>query len=152
MWRLIESEIPAVINGGQTLVGAFRIMDTVIATPTRHERRNHYLRSHRERLAHKVFFELSAHFDEDATNFMAECERPRKLFGPVTFEDMQVGAAYSAGTDFDERRLLGNSRPRNGADHRLRAGASKRGNADRFHFSPNILGLCLFIKPDRRHE
>src|SRR5690349_18382954 len=133
MWRLIEAEIPAVINGSQTLVGAFRIMDAVVATSARHERRNHYPGSDLERLAHEVFVELGAQLDEDATNLVSERERPGKLFWPVTFEDMQIGATNSAGSDFDERRLLGNSRPRNGADYRLGAGASKRRDADLFH-------------------
>ena len=37
---------------------------------------------------------------------MSECEGPRKFVRPVTLKDKQIGAANSAGADFDESCLL----------------------------------------------
>ncbi len=133
MRRLVEAEIAAVVDRREALVGVLRIVDAVIAMPARHQRRDHHLRSHLERPAHEILFELAADLDEDAAELVSERERPRQRLRPVTLEDMQVGAANAAGADLDERRLLADVRPRHGADHRLRAGTGEGGNANLFH-------------------
>jgi len=84
MRRLVEPEAAAVIHRGKALVGTLRIVDAVIAASARHQRRNHHLRSHRQRFLHEIHFELVADFDEYAAELMAEGERPGKLLRPVT--------------------------------------------------------------------
>src|ERR1700748_2607288 len=96
MRRLVEAEIAAVIDRRQALVGALRIMDAVIALAAWHQRRDHHLRSHAKRLAHEIFFEFRAAFDNDATEFMPERERPRQRLRPMALKDVQLGAAYTA--------------------------------------------------------
>jgi hypothetical protein len=81
----------------------------------------------------KSSFELGADLDQHAAELVAERERPRQRLGPMTFEDMQVGAAHAAGADFDQRGVLRNFRPRHSADHRLRAGTGECGDADLVH-------------------
>src|SRR5436305_9506582 len=72
-------------------------------------------------------------FHDDAAEFVPQRERPWQLFGPVAFEDMQIGAADAAGADLNERGVLGDLRPWHGTDHRRRAGAGKGRDADLFH-------------------
>src|SRR6266852_3054277 len=122
MRRLVEAEIAAVIHRGQALVGAFGIVNAVIALTARHQRWDHHLRSHAKRLAHEIFLEVRADLDQHAAYFVAERERPRQLLRPVAFEDMQIGAAHAAGADFYQCRLLRDLGPRHGANDRLRAG------------------------------
>ena len=93
MRRLVEPEVAAVIHRGQTLVSGLGIVDAVIAASARHQWRNHHLRSHRQRLLHKIRLELVADFDEHSAELMTESERPGKLLRPVTLEDVQIGAA-----------------------------------------------------------
>src|SRR5262245_32755556 len=130
MRRLVEAEIAPVINRGQALVGVLGIMDAVIATPAGHQRRDHHLRADAERLAHEIFGELSSLFDDDATELVAEGERPRQRLRPVAFEDMKVGAAHPAGADLDQRGVLRDLRPRHRADDRLGAGTGEGGDSD----------------------
>ena len=66
-------------------------------------------------------------------NFMAERERPGKLLRPVTFKDVQIGAANTASADFDESCPLRNLWPGDRADHRLRARTCESRDADLFH-------------------
>ena len=133
MRRLVEAEIAAVVDRRQALVGALRIMHAVIALAARHQRRDHHLRSNRERLAHEVFGKFRSDLDQHAADFMAERERPRQLLRPVPFQDMQIGAADPTGADLDQRRLVRNFRPRNAANDRLRAGPVIGANANPFH-------------------
>src|SRR5213592_1382523 len=71
MRRLVEAEIAAVIDRRQALVGAFRIMNAVIAAAARHQRRDHHLRSHAEWFAHEVFLEFRADLDQHTADFVA---------------------------------------------------------------------------------
>jgi hypothetical protein len=107
-----------------------------------HERWDHDLRSHLQWFIHEVFGELATYLNEDPTNFMPERERPRKCLRPVTFKDMQISAANSAGADFNESCLLGNIRPRNRANYRLRARTGKSGYADLFHCTLPLNPRC----------
>ena len=100
-----RAEIAAVIDRRQAFVGALRIMDAVIATAARHQRRDHHLRSHGERFAHEILVEVGADLDQHAADLMAERERPWQWLRPMAFEDMQVGAADPAGADLDQRGL-----------------------------------------------
>jgi hypothetical protein len=111
----------------------------------RHQRRNHHLRSHAERLAHEVFFEFRADLDQHAADLVAERERPGQLFRPVAFEDMQIGAADAAGADFYQRRLLRDLGPRHGANDRLRTRPVIGANANLFHekSSPALRRLLI---------
>src|SRR5258707_13168729 len=120
MRRLVEAEIAAVIVRRQALVGALWIMNAIITTPARHQRRDHHLRSHAEWLGHEGFFEFRADLDQHAADFMAERERPGQLLRPVALQDMQISAANPAGADFYQRRLLRNFRPWHLSDNRLR--------------------------------
>src|SRR5215472_13884442 len=115
MRRLVETEIAAVINRRQTLIGALRIMDAVVAAAARHQGRYHHLRAYGERLAHEVFGELGSAFDDDAAQFVTERERPGQRLRPMALEDMQVGAADAAGADLDQGSLFADLRPRHGA-------------------------------------
>jgi hypothetical protein len=133
MRRLVEAEIAAVIHRRQAFVGALRIMDAVIASPARHQRRDHHLRSHVKRLAHEIFRKFRADLDQNAANFMTERERPRQWFRPVTFKDVQIGAADAAGTDFYQCGLLRNFRPWHIANNRLRAGTIVGADPDLIH-------------------
>src|SRR5690348_2537886 len=135
MRRLVEAEIAAVIDRREAFIRALRIMDAIIAMAARHQRRNHHARSDLQRLAHKVFFKLGAGFDDDAAEFVAERERPWQRFGPVTFKDVQVGAAHAAGADLDQRRLFRNFRPGNAVNDRLGAGTGEGRDADVLHAS-----------------
>ncbi len=139
MRRLVEAEIAAVIDRRQALVGALRIVDAVIAMAARHQRRDHHLRSHCERLAHEIFREFRADLDQHAADLVAERERPRQWLRPMAFQDMQIGAADAAGADLDQRRLLRNFRPRHGANDRLRAGSVIGAYANLFH--------AIFLRP-----
>src|SRR5689334_11865718 len=105
MRRLVEAEIAAVVDRRQALVGALRIMDAVIAVAAGHQRRDHHLRADLERLRHEVLIELGSAFDDDAAELMAERERPWQRLRPVTLEDVEIGAADTAGADLDQRRL-----------------------------------------------
>src|SRR5262245_53594566 len=133
MRRFVEAQIAAVIDRGQALVGIFGIVGAVITMAAWHQRRNHNLRSHLQWLIHKVFGEFRSCLNENPTNFMPEGEGPRKLFRPVTFKDMQIGAANPASPDFDESCILGNFWPRDRANYRLRARTGESGYADLFH-------------------
>src|ERR1700744_6119857 len=133
MRRLVEAEIAAVIDRRQALIGALRIMDAVIALAARHQRRDHHLRSHRKRLAPEVLVEFRAAFDDDAAEFVAERERPWQQLRPMAFEDMQIGAAHTAGADLDQRSLGRNFRPWHRANDRLRAGTVIGAYAYLFH-------------------
>src|SRR5580704_16638473 len=110
MRRFIESEVAAVIDRGEALIGTLGIMDAVIATAAGHKRRDHHFRSDRERLAHEILFEPAAQFHDDAAELMTERERPWQLLGPMTFEDVQIGSADAAGADLNERGVLGDLR------------------------------------------
>ena len=133
MRRLVEAEIAAVIDRRQALVGALRIMDAVIALAARHQRRDHHLRSHLSGLLMKSSVNSRADLDQHAADFMAERERPGQRLRPMTLQDMQIGAADAAGADLDQRRLVRNFRPWNGANDRLRAGPVIGANANLFH-------------------
>src|ERR1700730_11203480 len=133
MRRLVEAEIAAVIDRGQALVCALRIVDAVIAMAAGHQRRDHHLRPYRERLAHEVFVEFRADLHQYAADLMSERERPRQCFGPMTLEDVQIGAADAAGPDFYQCGLLRNFRPWHAANDRLRAGSVIGAYADLFH-------------------
>jgi hypothetical protein len=76
MRRLIEAEVATVIHRRQALIGAFGIVNAVIALTARHQRWNHHLRSHAKRLAHEIFLEFRTDLDQHAADFMAERERP----------------------------------------------------------------------------
>ena len=118
MWRLLEPEITSVIDGGQTLVGALRVVNAVIALAARHQWRDHHLRSHLQRLAHEVFCKFRADLDQHPANLVTEREWPRQWFRPVALQNVQIGAANTAGADLDESGLARNFRPRHGADDR----------------------------------
>ena len=133
MRRLVKAEIAAVIDRRQALVGALGIMDAVIALAARHQRRDHDLGSHRERLAHEVFLEFRADLDQHAADLVTERKRPRQRLRPVPFEDMQIGAADAAGANLDQRALLRDFRPRHGADDRLRTRSVIGAYANLFH-------------------
>ena len=133
MRRLVEAEIAAVIDRRQALVRALGIMDAVIALTARHQRRDHHLRSDRQRLAHEIFGELRAALDDDAAKFVAQRKRPRQWLWPVALQNVQISAADAARADLDQRRLPADLRPRHGADHRLRARALMCANANLFH-------------------
>src|SRR5262245_49658219 len=133
MWRLVETQIAAVVDRGQAFVGILGIVGAVVTMAAWHQRRDHYFRTHRQRFVHEVFGELSACLNENPANFMPERERPRKLLRPVAFKDMQISAANSAGADFDESCLLGNIWPRDRANYRLRVRTGESGYADLFH-------------------
>ena len=135
MRRFLKTEIAAVIDRRETFVGALRIMNAVITAAARHQRRDHHARSDLQRLAHEVFDKFAAGFDDDAAEFMTKRKRPRQRFGPVPFEDVQVGAANAAGADLDQRRFLWNFRPGNAVDHRLGARTGKGRDADLLHAS-----------------
>src|SRR5262245_44485362 len=130
MRRLVEAEIAPVINRGQALVGLLRIMDAVIALPARHQRRDHHLRADAERLAHEIFGERTALFDDDAAELVPEGERPRQRLRPVAFEDVKVGAAHPAGADLNQRGVRGDLRPRHRPDDRLGAWTGEGGDAN----------------------
>src|SRR5262249_35258448 len=102
MRRLVEAEIAPVVDRGEALVGVFRIVDAVIAAAAWHQRRDHHLRSDLERLAHEVLTQLGPYLHENAANLVPKRERPGELLRPVTFKDVQVGAANAAGADLDE--------------------------------------------------
>jgi hypothetical protein len=70
-----------------------------------------------------------------ATELVAERERPRQRLWPVTFQDMQVGAADAARADLDQRGLFADLRPRHVADHRPRARAVIGADANFLHAS-----------------
>ena len=147
MRRLVETKIAAVIDRRQALVGAQGIMDAVIAFAARHQRRDHHLRSDRQRLAHEVFSEFRADLDQHATDLVTERERPWQRLRPMAFEDMQIGAADAAGADLYQRRLLRNFRPRHSANDRLRAGTVIGAYANLFHgnfLRPLLLLLLAF--------
>src|SRR6185437_5807266 len=121
--RLVEAEIAAVIDRRQALVRALRIVNAVVAMAARHQRRDHHLRAHLERLAHEVFVELAAAFDNDAAELVPESERPWQRLRPMSLEDVKIRAADAAGADLDQRGLPADLRPRHGADDGLRAWA-----------------------------
>src|SRR5258708_15099170 len=122
MRRLVEAEIAAVIHRRQALVGAFRIMNAVIAMAAWHQGWDHHLRSHAEFLAHEVFAEFGADLDQHAADLVPQREWPGQRLRPVALEDMQIGAAHAAGADFYQCRLLRDLGPRHRANDRLRAG------------------------------
>ena len=108
-------------------------MDAVIALAARHQRRDHHLRSHVKLLAHEVFLEFRADLDQHAADLVAERERPRQRLRPMSFQDMQIGAADTAGADLDQRGLFRDFRPGHLADHRLCARTGIGAYADLFH-------------------
>jgi len=105
-------------------------MDAVIAPSAWHQRRDHHFRADAERLAHEILGELRSGFDDYAPELVAERERPRQRLRPVTFQDVQVGAAHSAGADLNERGIFGDLRPWHRTDDRLGAGSGEGGDAD----------------------
>src|SRR5262249_19552701 len=78
----------------------------------------------------EIFGELSSLFDDDATELVAEGERPRQRLRPVAPEDMKIGAAHPAGADLNERGVRRDLRPRHRADDRLGAGTGEGGESD----------------------
>src|SRR5205085_4136455 len=143
---LVEAEVAAVIDRRQALVGALRIMDAVIAAAARHQWRDHHFRSHCKWLAHEIFGELGADLDQHAADLVTERERPRQWLRPMSFQNMQIGAANPAGADLDQRRFAWNLRPRHGADDGLRARAVIGANPDLFHeVSLRPFGICFTV-------
>jgi hypothetical protein len=108
-------------------------MDAVIAMPARHQRRDHHLRSDRERLAHEILGKFRPDLDQHAADLMPKRKRPRQLLRPVALEDMQVGAADAAGSDFYEGGFLGDFGPWHGANDGGGAGAVVGADADLGH-------------------
>src|SRR5215475_1277456 len=140
MWRLVETQIAAVVDRGQAFVGILGIVGAVVTMAAWHQRWDHHFRTHRQRFVHEVFGELSAGLNENPANFMPERERPRKFLWPVAFKNMQISAANSAGDNFDESCLLGNIRPRDCTNYRLSSRTGKCSYANLFH-------LCVPSQP-----
>src|SRR5262249_48390859 len=130
MRRLVEAEVASVINWSKAFVGVLGIMDTVIAMPAGHQRRDHHFRSDAQRLAHEILRKVFSRFDDDASELMAKGEGPRQRLRPMTFKNMEIGTAYPAGANLNERGLFGNLRPCHRTDLRLRAGTGEGGDAD----------------------
>src|SRR5262249_47018746 len=154
MRRLVEAEIATVIDRREAFIRTLRIMDAVVAAAARHQRRDHDSRSDPQRLAHEVFFKLATGFDDDAAEFVPERERPGQLFWPMSFKDVEVGAADAAGADLDERRFAWDIGPWNAMDDRLGARTGEGRDADMLHarvFSP-VLGGSLAHWARRRNE
>jgi hypothetical protein len=138
MRRLVEAEIAPVIDGSETLVSALRVVNAVVATPARHERRYHHFGTNSEWLAHEVFGEVLALFYDHATDLMAEGEGPGQRLRPMTFEDVLIGAADPTGADLDECGVCGHLGPRHGLDDRTSARAGEGGD-------PNVRPLHVTL-------
>jgi hypothetical protein len=98
--------------------------------PAWHQRRDHHLRADAQRFSHEVLGEFCSGLDDDAAELMTQRERPRQRLWPVAFENVQVGAAYSARADRNQRGFLRNVRPFYRADHRRCTGAGEGGNSN----------------------
>ena len=64
-------------------------------------------------------------FFNHAGQLMSQSQRPRQRFGPVSTENMQVGAANSTSIDPNQSRSIRYVRPRHTADLSSRAGSVK---------------------------
>src|SRR5579872_2574420 len=133
MRRLLETEIAAVIDGGEAFVGGQGIVDAVIATAAGHQGRDHDFRTDFQRLAHEIFSEFGAYLHQHAAKLVTEREWPGQRLWPMSFENVQVRAADPAGANLDQRRLPSDFRPRHAADDRLRAGPVIGAYADLLH-------------------
>src|ERR1700682_2412198 len=107
----------------------------IIAFAAGHERRDHDLGADADWIVHPVGLEVRSDLDHHAGHLVAERERPWQRFRPMSFEDMQVGAANAAGADLNESSLSRHFRPWHLPDHRLRARTVIGGNADLFDSS-----------------
>src|SRR5205814_10644507 len=87
MRRLVEAEIAAVIDRRQAFISALRVVNAIIAMAAWHQRRDHHLGSHLERLAHEVFIEFRSDLDQHAADLVTKRERPWQRLRPVAFED-----------------------------------------------------------------
>src|SRR5689334_2770416 len=79
---------------------------------------------------------------------MAERERPWQRLRPMAFEDVQIGAAYAARADLDQRRLLADLGPRHGANDGRGARAVIGAYADIRH---QVSSRALFDLPHLDH-
>src|SRR5262249_57536738 len=94
MRRLIEAEIASVINRSKAFVGVLGIMDTVIALPAGHQRRDHHFRPDAQRLAHEILRKVFSRFDDDASELMAKGEGPRQRLRLMTFWKIDIAAPH----------------------------------------------------------
>jgi len=129
----IEAEITAIVNRVQALVRGLGVVHAIVAAPAGHERWQHDLRAHLERLTHEVLGQIVADLAYDPCQLVAERKRPREWPGPVALEDVMVGAADPAGRDADERSLAGYVGLRHLAYHGRGAGTIESGDADGRH-------------------
>src|SRR5215212_7905792 len=121
----IEAEITAIVNRVQALVRGLGVVHAIVAAPAGHERWQHDLRAHLERLTHEVLGQIVADLTYDPCQLVAERKRPGEWPGPVALEDVKVGAADPAGRDADERSLAGYVGLRHLAYHGRGPGPSK---------------------------
>src|SRR5690606_24716203 len=103
MRRLLEAEIAAVVDGRQALVRVLGVVLAPVAESTWHQRWKHQLRSNADGLAHEICLQLGANLDDNTGELMAEGERPRQWFRPVTLKNVLIRATNAARCDLDER-------------------------------------------------